>query len=103
MIVYRPNLGRRVLTRQYITRKVRYGEYSLITDKAEANELWDKEFDIANIPHDEGKMYELVSSVLFWCASDTLPFLLHNMQNTSVVARVATRPSPCSPVTSFPF
>jgi len=51
-IVVRPNLGRRALTRQYVQRKIRYGEYSPI-DEAEAKDIWDKEFELADCPFSE--------------------------------------------------
>ena len=70
IIVYRPNVGRRVLTRQYITSRIRYGEYSPV-DEAEAKDIWDKEFELADCPFEEGAP---LSYIFFFCF---IPPLLH--------------------------
>ena len=53
IIVYRPNIGRRVMTKSYVTSRIRWGDYAPIKE-AEAKEVWDKEFEAADISSSEG-------------------------------------------------
>ena len=51
-IIVRPNVGRRVRTRQYIASRIRYGEYEPVSE-SEAKTIWDKEFVLADLPFSE--------------------------------------------------
>ncbi|KAL7546737.1 hypothetical protein ACHAWF_010073 [Thalassiosira exigua] len=48
LMVVRPNVGKRVMTKQNIVRKIRYGVYEPCSE-IEARDLWEKEFDLADI------------------------------------------------------
>ena len=54
-VVVRPNLGRRVMTRSYITSRIKFGEYKKI-EEDDARVLWDEEFEAADIPFTEGEL-----------------------------------------------
>ena len=47
-IVVRPNVGKRVLTSQYIASRIRFGEYVLMNE-VDAKSVWSKEFDLADV------------------------------------------------------
>ena len=54
-IAVRPNVGRRVITKGHIMSKIRYGEYTKASE-IEAKDMWNQEFDLADIPSTEGTM-----------------------------------------------
>lgn len=42
VLVARPNFGKGVMTAQYVARRIRYGEYNIISE-IEARDAWEKE------------------------------------------------------------
>lgn len=55
-VVVRPNMGRRILTKQYVTSRIRCRDYIPI-DEAEAKGLWNQEFERADRPSSEEYQY----------------------------------------------
>jgi len=54
-ILYRPNQGRKVLTKNYVSHKILWGDMKLITSEDEIKELWEKEYNLSDIPSSNGK------------------------------------------------
>ena len=63
-VVVRPNNGRRVMTRKYITSRITFGEYKQINEE-EARVIWDEEFKASDIPFAEGETYPLTCLLQF--------------------------------------
>lgn len=55
VILYRPNTGRKVVTKQYATRSIRWGDWNIVTSDDEIKDLWDTEFALSDIPYTTGK------------------------------------------------
>lgn len=55
-VVVRPNVGRRVMSKLYVTSRIRHGEYTPI-DETEAKGLWGGEFERADRPSSEDYQY----------------------------------------------
>jgi hypothetical protein len=55
VVLYRPNTGRKVVTKQYATRNIRWGDWNIVTSDDEIKDLWDTEFALSDIPYTTGK------------------------------------------------
>ena len=55
VIVYRPNAGRGVLTKTYVSSRIRLGDLTLLTSEDKIKELWETEYSLADIAFPTGK------------------------------------------------
>ena len=70
VIVYRPNAGRGVLSKQYVSSRVTFGDLKLITSEEQIKELWEAEYSIADIAFPTGK----TDLAFKFDPSSTMPF-----------------------------
>jgi len=65
VIVYRPNAGRGVLTKTYVSSRIRLGDLTLLTSEDKIKELWETEYSLADIAFPTGKSidYNLASFI----------------------------------------
>lgn len=55
VIVYRPNGGQGILSKQYVSSRITNGDLKLITSEEQIKELWETEYSLANIAFPTGK------------------------------------------------
>ena len=66
VIVFRPNEGRGVLTKTYVSSRITFGDLKLITTEEQIKELWETEYSLADIDFPTGKIYPAFNLILLF-------------------------------------